>query len=55
MEWYPWVVFVHVAAAFVFVMGLGASMCRSEQIRHDRDAKRIRALLELSSRSLGMV
>ena len=55
MEWYPWVVFVHVAAAFLFVMGHGASMWTSDQIRHERDATRIRALLELSSRSLGLV
>jgi Na+/melibiose symporter-like transporter len=55
MEWYPWVVFVHVAAAFLFVMGHGASMWVSDQIRHERDPIRIKALLELSSRSLGMV
>jgi MFS family permease len=55
MEWYPWVVFVHVAAAFLFVMGHGASMWVSDQIRHERDATRIRALLEVSSRSLGLV
>jgi hypothetical protein len=54
-EWYPWVVFVHVAAAFLFVMGHGASMWTSDQIRRERDATRIRALLEVSSRSLGMV
>jgi len=55
MEWYPWVVFVHVAAAFLFVMGHGASMWTSDQIRRERDPVRIRALLELSSRSLGLV
>ena len=55
MDWYPWIVFVHVAAAFTFVMGHGASMWVSDQIRHERDATRIRALLELSSRSLWMV
>ena len=55
MEWYPWVVFVHVAAAFLFVMGHGASMWVSDQIRRERDPMRIRALLELSSRSLGLV
>jgi MFS family permease len=55
MEWYPWVVFVHVAAAFLFVMGHGASMWTSDQIRRERDPARIRALLELSSRSLGLV
>jgi hypothetical protein len=55
MDWYPWIVFVHVAAAFLFVMGHGASMWASDQIRHERDAVRIRALLELSARSLGLV
>ena len=55
MEWYPWVVFIHVAAAFLFVMGHGASMWASDQIRRERDPVRIRTLLELSSRSLGLV
>jgi hypothetical protein len=55
MEWYPWVVFVHVAGAFLFFMGHGASMWTSDQIRRERDPERIRALLELSSRSLGLV
>jgi hypothetical protein len=55
MDWYPWVVFVHVAAAFLFVMGHGASMWASDQIRKERDPERIKALLELSGRSLGLV
>ncbi len=55
MDWYPWIVFVHVAAAFLFVMGHGASMWASDQIRHERDAVRIATLLELSGRSLGLV
>ena len=55
MDFYPWVVFIHVAAAFLFVMGHGASMWTSDQIRRERDPARIRALLELSSRSLGLV
>jgi hypothetical protein len=55
MEWYPWVVFVHVAAAFLFVMGHGVSMWTSDQIRRERDPTRIRALLEVSTRSLGLV
>ncbi len=55
MEWYPWVVFVHVAASFLFFMGHGASMWVSDQVRRERDPVRIRSLLELSSRSLGLV
>src|SRR4030095_1605516 len=55
VDLYPWVVFVHVAAAFLFVMGHGASMWVSDQIKRERDPARIRVLLELSSRSLGLV
>ncbi|MFL5751736.1 MAG: hypothetical protein ACJ765_01670 [Chloroflexota bacterium] len=55
MDWYPWIVFVHVAAAFLFVMGHGASMWASDQIRKERDPDRIKVLLDMSSRSLGMV
>lgn len=55
MTWYPWIVFVHVAAAFLFVMGHGASMWASFRIREERDPERIKALLDLSSGSLGVV
>ncbi|HLQ49173.1 MAG TPA: hypothetical protein VK233_09370 [Candidatus Dormibacteraeota bacterium] len=55
MDWYPWIVFVHVAAAFLFVMGHGAAMWVSDQIRYERDATRIKVLLVMSSRSLGLV
>lgn len=55
MDWYPWIVFVHVAAAFLFVMGHGASMWASDQIRRERDVERVRVLLEMSARSLGLV
>ena len=54
MDRYPWIVFVHVAAAFLFVLGHGASMWVSDQIKRERDPARIRPLLELSSRSLGL-
>ena len=33
MDLYPWIVFIHVAAAFLFVLGHGASMWVSDQIR----------------------
>ncbi len=55
MDWYPWIVFVHVAAAFLFVMGHGAAMWVSDQIRYERDVARIKVLLVMSSRSLGLV
>ena len=55
MDWYPWIVFVHVGAAFLFVMFHGASMWASDQIRRERDPDRIKSLLDMSSRSLGGV
>jgi Na+/melibiose symporter-like transporter len=55
VNWYPWVVFVHVAAAFLFFLGHGASMWAAYQIRRERDPARIQPLLDLSSRSLGLV
>jgi MFS family permease len=54
MDWYAWIVFVHVAAAFLFVMGHGAAMWVSDQIRYEWDATRIKVLLVMSSRSLGL-
>jgi MFS family permease len=55
MDFFPWVVFIHVAAAFLFVLGHGVSMSVSYRIRKERDPARIRALLELSGGSLGLV
>ncbi|MFL5779160.1 MAG: hypothetical protein ACJ761_09480 [Chloroflexota bacterium] len=52
---YPWVVLIHVAAAFVFILAHGTSAFVSDQIRRERDPERIRALLELSGRTLGVV
>ncbi|MGI8704070.1 MAG: hypothetical protein ACR2JZ_06120 [Candidatus Limnocylindrales bacterium] len=52
---YPWIVFLHVAAAFGFAMGHGVSMFVSDQVRRERDPVRIRSLLELSSSSLATV
>ena len=53
--YYGWLVLLHIVGAFVFVMGHGVSMWVSFQVRSERDPTRIRTLLELSSRSLGMV
>src|SRR5262245_4499030 len=55
MDWYPWIVFVHVAAACLFVRFHGASMWASDQIRRERDPERIKTLLDMSGRSLGGV
>jgi cytochrome c-type biogenesis protein CcmH/NrfG len=52
---YPWVVFLHIAGAFLFVLAHGVSAWVSDQLTRERDRSRITALLELSSRSLSMV
>ena len=51
--WLPWIVFVHVAAAFVFAAGHGVSILVAFQLRREQaDAGRMTALLDLSGRSL---
>ena len=53
MDLYPWVVLVHVAAAFAFALSHGVSAFASFRMRSERDPLKIRALLELSSMTLG--
>ena len=52
MDLYPWLVFVHVAGAFTFVLGHGASAIAAIRLRTEREPARVRALLDLSSSSL---
>lgn len=49
---YPWIVFVHVAAAFGFVLAHGVAVFVGFRIRQERDRARIAALLDLSTGSL---
>ena len=53
MNLYPWLVFVHIVGAFVFVASHGVAIWMAMQIRGERDRNRIAALLDLSSASLG--
>jgi hypothetical protein len=55
MQLYPWVVFIHVLAAFLFVLAHGASAFVSYRLRAERDPARIAALLDLSSSTLGVM
>jgi hypothetical protein len=45
---YPWLVFVHVLAAFGFVLAHGASALVAFRVRAEREPQRIAALLDLS-------
>ena len=49
---YQWLVFVHVIAAFVFVMSHGVSAAVALTLRFQRGPDRVRALLELSGETL---
>ena len=54
MELYPWVVFVHVVGSVLFFIAHGTSMAVGFRLKRERDPARIRALLDLSSWSLGV-
>jgi hypothetical protein len=46
---YQLVVFVHVAAAFIFFMAHGAAMAMAFRLRRERQPERVRAIMELSA------
>ena len=47
-----WIVFIHVAAAFVFAAGHGVSIAVAFRVRRETDRSRMAALLDLSTISL---
>jgi energy-coupling factor transporter transmembrane protein EcfT len=51
MDWYPWIVTLHVLGAFLFVFGHGASAFAGLRLRRERDPVRIGAMLEVSTAS----
>jgi hypothetical protein len=52
---YPWVVIVHVGAAFAFVLAHGVAVFASFRVRAEGDRARIAAMLDLSAASLGLM
>lgn len=50
---YRWWVFLHIVGAFGFFLAHGASAMAGIRLRQERDPERVRALLDLSSASLG--
>jgi len=55
MDWYPWIVLLHVLGAFGFVFAHGASGFAAFRIRSERDPARVAALLDMSGTSLGLM
>jgi hypothetical protein len=49
---YPWIVLLHVAGAFLFVIAHGASIWTVNVIRREKEPARIAALADLSGSSL---
>jgi hypothetical protein len=52
MDWYPWIVTLHVLGAFLFVFGHGASAVAAIRLRRERDPVRLGAMLEVSAASM---
>jgi hypothetical protein len=52
---YPWIVFVHVTAAFTFVLAHGVAVFTGFRVRQERDRARIAALLDLSNASTSLM
>ena len=52
---YQWMVFLHIAGVFAFLVAHGVSVGVAFRVRGERDPRRIMALLELSSWSTGLM
>lgn len=52
MDFYPWIVTLHVVGAFMFVFGHGAAAFAAIRLRRERDPARIGAMLDVSSASM---
>jgi MFS family permease len=53
MDLYPWIVLIHVLAAFGFAMAHGVSVFAAFAMRSSRQPEAVRTLLGLSSMSIG--
>jgi hypothetical protein len=52
---YPWLVYLHILALFGFLLAHGTSSSVSFALRREQNIERIRALLELSGNSYGVM
>jgi len=55
MFMYNWLVFLHVASVLSFMMAHGVSASVAFALRRERNPERVRALLELSANSYGLM
>ena len=54
MNLYPWIVFLHVTGVLLFFIAHGTSMAVGFRLKREHDPARVRALLDLSSWTLGV-
>lgn len=54
MQLYPWLVLVHILAAFAFAMAHGVSAFVLYRVKEERDRARLAALADLSGGSIGI-
>lgn len=52
---YQWMVFLHIAGVFAFLVAHGVSVGVAFRVRRERDPRRIMALLDLSSWSVSLM
>jgi hypothetical protein len=55
LDLYAWIVFVHAAAILLFFIAHGTSMTVAFKLKKETDPGRVRALLELSRVSIGVL
>lgn len=55
MNWYPWIVLLHVTGAFGFVLAHGVSAFVAFRLRSEREPARVAALMDASTASLSLL
>jgi MFS family permease len=53
MNFYPWIVLVHIVGAFLFALSHGVALWMVYQLPREKERSRIAALLDLSQASIG--
>ena len=51
----PWLVFLHILSALTFFLAHGTSVAMAFKIRTETDFSRIRAMLDLSASTIGIM
>lgn len=51
----PWLIFLHILTALTFFLAHGTSVAMAFQIRKETDFARMRAMLDLSASTIGVI